>query len=112
MPFDSAPILRPSLRAGDSAPIPGPSLRERVNRRSTSVRTAWLAAGLLAAATAAGVLAQAPERLDHALRAIYERDEFTAESVGPTAWLDGGRRYTSVGRGEKRELVAYDTATG
>ena len=55
--------------------------------------------------------AQSPAPLDAALRAIFERSEFAPESVGPTAWLDGGRRYTAVRRGT-RDLVAYDTATG
>ena len=50
--------------------------------------------------------------LDDRLRAIFERDEFDAESFGPMRWLDGGRRYTSV-RGEPAtDIVAYDTATG
>jgi dipeptidyl-peptidase-4 len=61
---------------------------------------------------AATVGAQLPDRLDDAIRAIYERSDYSAESVGPTAWLDGGNRYTSVRRGAARDLVAYDTATG
>jgi dipeptidyl-peptidase-4 len=59
-----------------------------------------------------GVRAQVPDRLDEALRAIFERNEYTAESFGPTAWLDEGRRFTSLTRGTVRELVAYDTASG
>ncbi len=50
------------------------------------------------------------------MRAIYERNEYAAESFGPTAWLEGGRRYTSITRGitqgQERNLVAYDTQTG
>jgi dipeptidyl-peptidase-4 len=55
--------------------------------------------------------AQSAASLDEALRAIFERNEFAAQSVGPTAWLDGGRRYTAV-HPVTRDLVAYDTATG
>lgn len=55
--------------------------------------------------------AQLPATLDDRLRAIFERDEFAVQSVGPTAWLDGGTRYTAVRRGG-HDLVAYDTATG
>src|SRR5690606_3580690 len=55
--------------------------------------------------------AQSSPSLDEALRAIFERNEFAATSVGPTAWLDGGRRYTAVHPGT-RDLIAYDTATG
>lgn len=71
------------------------------------LRTALLSlAVLLASAT---LTAQIPASLDDALRAIFERNEFQAQSVGPTAWLDGGRRYTAIRNGD---LVAYDTATG
>ena len=71
------------------------------------------ATSVLAAVSLAGVLAaQIPERLDEQLRAIFERNEYATESFGPTAWLDGGTRYTSIARGEERNLVAYDTATG
>lgn len=76
-------------------------------------QAAWLAAaGVLTFCTGGALLAQLPDRLDGALRAIYEQREYAADSVGPTAWLDGGRRYTSVRQGEARDLVAYDTATG
>jgi len=40
------------------------------------------------------------------------RNEYAAQSVGPTAWLDGGTRYTAVVRGAARDLVAFDTASG
>src|SRR5690606_14675210 len=53
--------------------------------------------------------AQVPATLDDALRAIFERREFEAQSVGPTAWLEDGRRYAAIRNGG---LVAYDTATG
>ena len=73
------------------------------------IRTAVIASALaLAAAT---LTAQQPVSLDDALRAIFERNEFAPDSVGTTAWLDGGRRYTAVRR-RTRDLVAYDTATG
>ena len=45
------------------------------------------------------------------LRAIFEREEFEAQSIGSTAWLDGGPRYTAINQ-STRDLVAYDTATG
>jgi dipeptidyl-peptidase-4 len=60
---------------------------------------------------AAGSRAQLPDRLDERLRSIFERNEYAAESFGPTAWLDGGRRYTSLA-GSPRELRAYETETG
>ena len=75
----------------------------------------WAAASVLAAAAVSGVFAQTPgipDSLDASLRAIFERKEYAAESVGATAWLDGGRRYTSIARGEERNLVATDTHNG
>lgn len=69
-------------------------------------------ASLCLALSAVAASAQVPLSLDEALRAIYERREYAAQSVGPTAWLDGGQRYTSVTRGESPDLVAHDTATG
>jgi dipeptidyl-peptidase 4 len=56
--------------------------------------------------------AQLPGRLDDAIRALYERNDFAAEGFGPTRWLEGGRRYTSITRGAATDLVAFDTATG
>ena len=76
----------------------------------------WLAAAsVLSAAAVSGVFAQTPgipDSLDASLRAIFERKEYAAESVGATAWLDGGRRYTSIASGEERNLVATDTHNG
>jgi dipeptidyl-peptidase-4 len=66
---------------------------------------------LVVALATVTLTAQPPAPLDDALRAIFERKEFDPQSVGPTAWLDGGTRYTAVRRGT-RDLVAYDTATG
>ena len=70
--------------------------------------------GLLAAtlwiALAPTVAAQIPERLDSVLRAIFERNEYTPESLPPFVWLDGGRRYamlTPDGR-----VTAFDTESG
>ena len=71
-----------------------------------------MAAMLAAIAVSATLQAQIPERLDAQLKAIFEQDAYKTESFGPTAWLDGGTRYTSIARGEQRDLVAYDTATG
>src|SRR5687767_5543798 len=66
------------------------------------IRTAIIASTLtLATLTLA---AQSPPPLDDALRAIFERNEFAAQSVGETAWFDGGRRYTAVRPGT-RDLV-------
>lgn len=73
------------------------------------IRTTILASGLFLATIS---LAAQQQPLDEALRAIFERNEFAVQSVGPTAWLDGGRRYTAVRREAPRDLVAYDTATG
>lgn len=73
------------------------------------IRTTALASGLALATLS---LAAQQQTLDDALRAIFERNEFAVQSVGPTAWLDGGRRYTAVRREAPRDLVAYDMATG
>ncbi len=56
--------------------------------------------------------AQMPDRLDERLRAIFGENAYAADSLGPTAWLDGGTRYTAIARGQDRSLVAHDTATG
>jgi dipeptidyl-peptidase 4 len=53
-----------------------------------------------------------PAGLDDKIRALFERNEFGADEIGPMSWLDGGRRYTAVSRTEPRDLVAYDTGTG
>jgi dipeptidyl-peptidase-4 len=58
----------------------------------------------------ASIAAQSPS-LDDALQRIFERNELAAESLGPTAWLDDGQRYTAVRRGTG-DLVAHDTGTG
>jgi dipeptidyl-peptidase-4 len=54
--------------------------------------------------------AQLPRTLDDRLRAIYDTNDFTAETFGPVAWLDGGSRFvvSVAGRG----LIAYTSATG
>ena len=63
--------------------------------------------------SAVALSAQIPKPLDDALRAIFERNEYAAESIGPTAWLDGGRRYTSVSRGaEKASSTASPSSLG
>ncbi len=81
-------------------------MRQHDNRRT-------LAASItLLAALAVSLAAQIPASLDDTLRTIFERNEYAAQSVGPTAWLDGGTRYTAVIRGAARDLVAFDTATG
>ena len=66
---------------------------------------------LLPAGTPA-LRAQSSPSLDERLTAIFERNEFAGETFGPAAWLDGGRRYSSLTRGTPRELVAHDTETG
>lgn len=90
----------------------GGSLETNSGRRPRPRPGQWTAAALLAACAGTALLGQGTDRLDTALRAIYQRNEYAAQSVGPTAWLDGGRRYTSLTRGAARDLVAYDTATG
>ena len=80
--------------------------------RGTGLRNSVTAATLVAAVVVSATLAaQMPERLDNQLRAIYERNEYQAESAGQTAWLDGGTRYTALTRGQQRDLVAYDAGT-
>ena len=72
-----------------------------------------MAAAMLAAiAVSATLAAQIPDRLDAQLRAIFQDSAYATQPFGPTAWLDGGTRYTSIARGPERDLVAYDTATG
>jgi dipeptidyl-peptidase-4 len=66
---------------------------------------------LATVAVATATIAAQPPALDDALRAIFDRNEFQAESVGPTAWLDGGTRYTAIDK-STQDLVVYDTATG
>ncbi|MBI3262631.1 MAG: S9 family peptidase [Acidobacteria bacterium] len=75
-------------------------------------RTVVLILATLVTSAVPRLRAQLPDRLDEALQAIFDRNEYAAESFGPTAWLDGGRRYTSLTRGAARDLVAYDTASG
>jgi dipeptidyl-peptidase 4 len=81
-----------------------------VNIRNTLVHSITALAAV--AAMVAPIGAQLPSRLDEALRAIYERNEFATETFGPTRWLDGGRRYTSLARGGSGDLIVFDTATG
>jgi dipeptidyl-peptidase 4 len=73
------------------------------------IRTAAVA-GAVVLATAT-LTAQLAPSLDDALRVIFEREEFEPQSLGQTAWIESGRRYTAVRPGG-RDLVAYDTATG
>ncbi len=66
-------------------------------------------------AGSAGAVRQSllPAELEDRLLALFERNEFNTDPFGPTRWLDGGRRYTSVVRHERgADLVAYDTASG
>ena len=58
----------------------------------------------IAVATAT-LTAQLPHSLDDALRASFEREEFEPQSLGQTAWLDGGQRYTTMRQGT-HDLVA------
>jgi dipeptidyl-peptidase 4 len=75
---------------------------------TSRVRHSVIASAL---ALATITLAAQSSSLDDGLRAIFDRNEFAVQDVGPTAWLDGGRRYTAIRRAT-RDLVAYDTATG
>jgi hypothetical protein len=52
-----------------------------------------------------------PPALDAQLKALFSGGEFAAQSIGPMAWLDGGRRYTAIPRGSK-DIKVCDTATG
>ena len=58
------------------------------------IRNSVIACAIVLATTA--LTAQLAPSLDDALRAIFEREEFEAQSIGPTAWLDGGQRYTAM----------------
>ena len=73
------------------------------------IRNSVIACAIVLATTA--LTAQLAPSLDDALRAIFEREEFEAQSIGSIEWLDGGQRYTAM-RPRTRDLVAYDTATG
>ena len=59
---------------------------------------------------------QQSANFDEELRRIFERNEYRPETFGPAAWLDDGRRYTTVEPSaaikEAQDLVVYDTATG
>ena len=57
------------------------------------IRNSVIACAIVLATTA--LTAQLAPSLDDALRAIFEREEFEAQSVGPIEWLDGGQRYTA-----------------
>jgi dipeptidyl-peptidase 4 len=69
-------------------------------------------AALLIYAGHAGLDAQLPNRLDDTLRAIYDRQDFAVELLGPTVWIDGGRRYTTLTSGAAQSVVAHDPETG
>lgn len=60
--------------------------------------------------------AQQRAPIDAELRRIFETREYASQSFGPIAWLDQGRRYTtleaSTADPRAKDLVAYDTATG
>ncbi len=65
---------------------------------------------LLTVTITAPASAQIPDRLDRALKAIFDRNEYAPESFGPAEWLDGGGHYAVIGR--DGGLVGYDTASG
>jgi dipeptidyl-peptidase-4 len=88
------------------------SLPRRSSMNATERRRDVLAAVAVVAALVVTPHAQIPSRLDDAIRAIYERNEFSGESFGPARWLEDGRRYTTLTGGKPRDLVAVDTATG
>ena len=68
---------------------------------------AWLLATLAVTGSAS---AQLPRSLEDKLGAIYQRNEFAAETLGQVTWLDGGDRF--VVAVADRGLVAYTSATG
>ena len=60
-------------------------------------------------ALAATAAAQIPDRLDRALTAILNRNEYTPESFPSIVWLGDGGRYATI---DATGLIAYDTASG
>jgi dipeptidyl-peptidase-4 len=56
--------------------------------------------------------AQVPAALRERLAAIYERNDYPVQTLGTSAWLDDGRRYTLLTRGPAPQIVAYDSAAG
>ena len=70
-------------------------------------RTLSICFGLLVVAASAE--AQVPERLDRALTAIYGRNEYAPDALGPVLWIDNGSRYVTI---DQAGLTAHDTASG
>jgi dipeptidyl-peptidase-4 len=70
---------------------------------------------IVTALIAAPASAQQRPAFDEELKRIYERQEYSAKTFGPAAWLEEGRRYTTVEPSAAvsgaRDIVAYDTTT-
>jgi dipeptidyl-peptidase-4 len=53
---------------------------------------------------------------DEELQRIYERGEYRPESFGPSAWWEGGGKYTtlepSAAVKDAKDIIVYETATG
>ncbi len=81
-------------------------MRRRLVLASVAFILAWAPAARLQSGPPA-----LPPSLDARLAALFGGGEFTAQGMGPMAWLDGGRRYTAIPRGSK-DIVAFNTATG
>ncbi|HZM91845.1 MAG TPA: S9 family peptidase [Vicinamibacterales bacterium] len=54
--------------------------------------------------------AQVPERVDAALRAIYGENLYSALTLGPTQWLNGGSQYALLNA--NGDIIAHDSSTG
>ena len=65
---------------------------------------------ITAALCATSVGAQVPPELDDALKAIYERNEYRAESVDSVVWVDGGARYSIVS--PRGDILLVNSASG
>jgi dipeptidyl-peptidase-4 len=77
-------------------------------------RRATLAAVPLLAVAA--ITAQSRPALDAELERIFKHNEYTSQTFGPAAWLNGGEAYTTVepspGGSGASEIVEYDPASG
>jgi dipeptidyl-peptidase-4 len=77
---------------------------------------AFLRAGILLLITVSTIPARQGSSLDEVLRAIFERNEYRAQTFGPSKWWEEGRRYTtlepSAAFKDAKDIVAYDTASG
>jgi dipeptidyl-peptidase 4 len=78
---------------------------------------AFVAALVLSPVLAAFSAAQTPSKaFIETLKAEFVRGEYNPKSPQESKWMDGGKRYTilepAAGHPDRRDLVAYETATG